>query len=65
VILGVLPEQEAGLYFLAAALMLLMAALLLLQAVFRVGYAAWGVPRTGDGMDAPSAASTPPAGGGA
>jgi hypothetical protein len=65
VILGVLPKQEAGLYFLAAALMLLMAALLLLQAVFRVGYAAWGVPRTGDGMDAPSAASTPPTGGGA
>ena len=53
VILGVLPEQEAALYFLAAALLLLGAALLLLQSVFRVGFAAWGLPRAGDGVDAP------------
>ena len=59
VILGVLPEQEAALYFLAAALMLLLAALLLLQAVFRVGYAAWGVPRPGEVVDAPAAPSAP------
>jgi cation transport ATPase len=65
VILGVLPEQEAALYFLAAALTLLLAALLLLQAVFGVGYVVWGVPRTGDGADAPSAAPGPAAGGGA
>ena len=53
VILGVLPEQEAGLYFLAAALFLLLAALLLLMAVFGVGFAAFGVQRLGDGADAP------------
>ncbi len=53
VILGVLPEQEAALYFLAAALFLVLAALLLLMAVFRVGFAAWGVPRAGDVADAP------------
>ena len=63
-ILGVLPEQEAALYFLAAALMLLLAALLLLQAVFRVGYAAWGVPHREDGVDA-RPAPAPPAGPGA
>jgi len=48
VILGVLPGQEGALYFLAAALLLLGAALLLLQAVFRVGFAAWGVPSVGE-----------------
>jgi hypothetical protein len=65
VILGVLPEQEAALYFLAAALFLLLSAILLLMIVFGVQLSAWGVPRTGDGVDAPSAASTPPAGGSA
>jgi len=55
VILGVLPEQEGALYFLAAALILLLAALLLLMAVFGVGFSAFGVPRAGDGADAPIA----------
>ena len=53
VILGVLPEQEGALYFLAAALFLLLAALLLLMAIFGVGMSAFGVPRPGDGADAP------------
>jgi hypothetical protein len=65
VILGVLPEQEAALYFLAAALFLLLCAILLLMIVFGVQLSAWGVPRTGERADAPSAASAPPAGGGA
>jgi hypothetical protein len=59
VILGVLPEQEAALYFLAVALILLLAALLLLQAVFRTGYAAWGVAQDGQEAEAPAAPSTP------
>ncbi len=52
VILGVLPEQEGALYFLAAALLLLLAALLLLMAVFGVELSAFGVARPGDGVDA-------------
>ncbi len=52
VILGVLPEQEGALYFLAAALFLLLAALILLMAVFRVGFSAFGAPRIGDAADA-------------
>ena len=55
VILGVLPEQEGALYFLAAALYLLLAALLLLMAVFSVGFSAFGLPRRGEGADAPVA----------
>ena len=55
VILGVLPEQDGALYFLAAALFLLLAALILLMAVFRVGFSAFGVPRVGEGADAPPA----------
>jgi hypothetical protein len=54
VILGVLPEHEAALYFVASALLLLGAALLLLQAVFRIGFAAWGVPLV-EGQDPPVA----------
>jgi hypothetical protein len=53
VILGVLPEQEGALYFLAAALFLLLTALLLLMAVFGVGFSAFGLPRRGEGADAP------------
>ena len=64
VILGVLPDQEAALYFLAAALFLLLAAILLLMIVFGVQLSAWGVPRTGDGVNTPSAASAPPDGDG-
>lgn len=48
VILGVLPEHEGALYFLAAALFLLLAALILLMAVFRVGFSAFGMPRAGE-----------------
>jgi hypothetical protein len=59
VILGVLPEQEAALYFLAAVLVLVLAALLLLMAVFRVGFAAWGVTRTGEDADTPPMAAPP------
>jgi hypothetical protein len=55
IILGVLPEHEEALYFLAAALFLLLAALLLLMAVFGVGFSAFGVPRAGEGADAPVA----------
>jgi hypothetical protein len=55
VILGVLPDQEGALYFLAAVLFLLLAALLLLMAVFGVGYSAFGVPGLGEGTDAPVA----------
>jgi hypothetical protein len=54
VIFGVLPDQEAALYFAACALFLLGAALLLLQAVLRIGFAAWGVPGAGERPDAPS-----------
>ena len=43
VVLGLLPDQEAALYFAAAALFLLFDAILLLMRVFRVGF-----PRTGD-----------------
>jgi hypothetical protein len=55
VILGVLPEREGALYFLAAALFLLLAALILLMAVFRVGFSAFGAPRVEEGADAPVA----------
>lgn len=65
VILGVLPEQEAALYFLAAALFLLLAAILLLMIVFGVQLSAWGVSRAGEGADPQSAAPSPPASGGA
>lgn len=43
VVLGFLPDQEAALYFAAAALFLLFDAVLLLMMVFRVGF-----PRTAD-----------------
>jgi hypothetical protein len=38
VVLGVLPDQDAALYFAAAALFLLMDAVMLLMMVFRVGF---------------------------
>ena len=57
VVLGVLPDQEPALYFLAAALLLLLAAIMLLQSVFRVGFSAWGLPADGVGtIDPPAAA---------
>jgi hypothetical protein len=44
VVLGVFPDQERALYFLAVALILALAPILLLQGVFRVGFTAWGLP---------------------
>ena len=55
VMLGVFPEQDAALYFLAAVLFLLMAALLLLSAVFRVGFTAFPAPSVEIGAEAPIA----------
>jgi hypothetical protein len=54
VVLGVLPEQEGGLYFLAAALFLLLAALLLLSTVFRVGFTTLRVPGSAIGEESPA-----------
>jgi hypothetical protein len=55
VVLGLLPEQEAALYFAAAVLFLLLAALILLLGVFRVGLAASPVPGAGEGSGPPVA----------
>jgi hypothetical protein len=57
VILGVLPEHEAALYFLATALVLLLAAIILFMAVFRAGFSAFGAPRAEEGADAPVASA--------
>jgi hypothetical membrane protein len=45
VVLGVVPDQEAALYFAAIVLFLMMDALLLLMIVFRVGLPTGARPR--------------------
>lgn len=62
VILGVLPEQEAALYFLAVALLLLLPALLLLMAIFHVGSPRSECQLTGRGLPSRSRRQTSMAG---
>ena len=57
VVLGVLPDQEAALYFAAVVLFLLMDALLLLMIVFRVGLPTGAQPRPGEAGHAPGSAA--------
>jgi hypothetical protein len=57
VVLGVVPDQEAALYFAAVVLFLMMDALLLLLVVFRVGLPTGGQPGLEEAGGAPGPAA--------